>query len=267
MRHLLATAFVVAVAVAASVPSGRLMAQTPQEQVPREVLAAWRSKLQRPLTLEQPINDSLQNTLKFLSDRFDVRIRIDEAAFQNKPNAINKAVGDQGVWLPKQSEVPMGVVLGALVGQVGGSYQLTKDGILVIPAPKETTLVQRLFGPGKNRLLERSRLLSVRSKEATALREKLTEPITLKAIDTNTALQDFVEYMVERFKLNVIIDDWAFKSIDVDALRDQPITMPRLERVPLRTLLEHLCKQINGTYIILDNMVVIVPRSGGRSEN
>jgi hypothetical protein len=217
-----------------------------------------RSKLERPLTREEAINHSLQRILKLLSDRFDVRIRIDEAAFQKQLKV--EAVGDKIVWLPPQSDVPMSVVLGALVGQIGGTYELKKDGILVIPAPKDTTLVQRLFGPGKNRLLERSRLLAVRSKEATALREKLSEPITMNAIDANTAFQDFVEYVVHLFKLNIIIDDLAFKSLGVDALRDQPITMPRLEKVPLRTLLEHFCKQIHGNYIILDNLIVIVPR-------
>jgi beta-lactamase regulating signal transducer with metallopeptidase domain len=263
--RLLAVGSVLAVLAVAGIVPWQLTAQAPQEQavreedVPKEVLAAWRSKLQKPLTFEHAVHDPLQNVLEFLSDRFDVRIRIDHAAFEKQHKA--KAVGDQNVWLPKQSKVPMGVVLGALVGQVGGTYELKKDGIQIIPAPRGTTLLERLSrpGPGKNSLLERP--LSARSKEAVELREKLSKPVTLeKGIEGNTVLQETLEYLADLFELNIIIDEWAFKSTGTDRIVDQPISMPRLERVPLRMLLDNLCKQINSTYAVMDNIVVIGPQ-------
>jgi hypothetical protein len=262
--RLLAAGLVLAVFAVASIVPWGVMAQAPQKQSASEDDAHQdlRARLQKPLTLKEGMsNSTLQDSLEILSCFFDVRIRIDNAAFQNQLKA--EAVGDQGVWLPKQSEVPMGVILGALVGQVGGTFELNKDGILVVPAPKGTTLVERLTltGPGKSKLMERP--LSTRSKQAVQLHKKLSKPVTLeKGIEANTTLQDTVEYLGDLFDLNIILDDWAFKSIGVDRISDQPISMAGLENVPLRTLLDHLCKQINSTCVVADNMIVIVPTRG-----
>jgi tetratricopeptide (TPR) repeat protein len=81
-----------------------------------------------------------------------------------------------------------------------------------------------------------------------ALREKLTEEITLpKGFDANTPLKDALEYLMDRFDLNIIVDTQAFKEESPsrrDNVQNTPIKLPKMSNVALGTVLRLLVSQI-----------------------
>lgn len=89
--------------------------------------------LARRATLERGIepNTQLSDVLSFLSDRYDLRIVIDEEAFKK---AKVDSVARLPVELPVLEQVIMASVLSKLVQQVGATYEVRGRGIYIVPS-------------------------------------------------------------------------------------------------------------------------------------
>ena len=104
----------------------------PAERWPEErdslAISRLQEKLNKPVTLDKGIdrNAPLKDALEFLSDRLDVTILVDEAAF--KLESIDN-VEDLPVHLPRMSNVHLQTVLQLLSDQVNGTYLIKPDGI------------------------------------------------------------------------------------------------------------------------------------------
>jgi hypothetical protein len=101
-------------------------------------------RLDKPVTLDKGIDRKtpLKDALEFLSDRYDISIRIDSAAFKGRLKLDE--VGNAPVHLPRISGVRLGLVLTLLAKQVDGSYDVKRDYIEIMPlrtgmVPKKST--------------------------------------------------------------------------------------------------------------------------------
>src|SRR5437870_5100500 len=85
-----------------------------------------RKKLKKPITLENGIdaNTPVEDAVSFLRDRTDLAIMIDVGAFHRE--GINN-VGDSPMQLPVQKGVALSEVLGKILDQIKGTYEITGD--------------------------------------------------------------------------------------------------------------------------------------------
>ena len=100
----------------------------------------------------------------------------------------------------------------------------------------------------------------VSANRARQWREKLDQPMTIE-FEPNTPLREALSHIAERNSMTILIDDEAFKADsgqpDIEA---QPIRLPRLTNVRLRTVLRAILEQVNGDYYVRDDVLMIVPR-------
>lgn len=121
------------------------------------------------------------------------------------------------------------------------------------PAPKKAPLAGRQ-APVK--------ALTADSKEAatpTDPRDALELPITM-SLDPNTRLQDALEYISDHYNFTILIDNDAFKSENVPDVENNPIKLPRLVGIKLRTALRQVFNQANADFLVQDRHILIVPR-------
>jgi hypothetical protein len=79
------------------------------------------------------------------------------------------------------------------------------------------------------------------------LREKLAQPITLeRGIDSNTPLQDALEFLGERYDFAIVVDHKAFAAIGLDKVGEISVHLPKLKNVPIEAVLRMLLSQVKG---------------------
>lgn len=99
---------------------------------------------------------------------------------------------------------------------------------------------------------------------ADALRKKLLMPVNLdKGIDSGTPLKDAIEFLSDRYDLTMLIDSKAFEAIGAMKVEEQPVQLPKMVGVSMKTVLRLLLGQIkgdgghHGTFVIQDGLLFI----------
>jgi hypothetical protein len=94
-----------------------------------------RAKLTQPISLEKGIdsNTPLKDAVEFLSDRYEIPLLVNEAAFPKDENG-NSVMGHP-VRLSKLTGVKLGTVLRLVLAQVQGTYLIRGDHIEIVPRP------------------------------------------------------------------------------------------------------------------------------------
>jgi DNA-directed RNA polymerase subunit K/omega len=98
---------------------------------------------------------------------------------------------------------------------------------------------------------------------AELLRKKLEISVNLdKGIDASTPLKDAIEFLSDRYDLTMLIDSKAFEAIGVQKVEEQPVQLPKMVGVSMRTVLRLLLAQIkgdmhHGTFIVQDDVIFI----------
>jgi hypothetical protein len=98
---------------------------------------------------------------------------------------------------------------------------------------------------------------------AERLRQRLNIQVNLdKGIDPNTPLKDAIEFLADRYDLPMLIDSKAFETIGVQKVEEQPVQLPKMVGVSMRTVLRLLMAQIkgdvyHGTYIVQGDCVIL----------
>src|SRR5258707_419359 len=84
-------------------------------------------KLDKPISIDDRIaaKTPLKDVLEFLSDRFDMTIRIDSAGFKKQLRIDD--IDNAPVHLPRLSRMRLGLVLALLAKQASGSYEIRPD--------------------------------------------------------------------------------------------------------------------------------------------
>ncbi|MBI4305087.1 MAG: hypothetical protein HY678_02100 [Chloroflexi bacterium] len=98
----------------------------------------FRKKLNTPITIDniEP-NTPLKEALGFLSEKFEIPFRIDVNAF--KMDLMIVEAENQPVKLPRQMNVPLGMVLRQLVEQCQGTFVVQPD-LIEVTTPQRAAL-------------------------------------------------------------------------------------------------------------------------------
>jgi hypothetical protein len=97
--------------------------------------------------------------------------------------------------------------------------------------------------------------------KAREYREKLDQPIDIQ-FEAGTPFREALSHISERYGLNILIDDEAFKAdIGENDIENKPIKIPRLNGVRLRTILRVLCQEVQGDFYIPGAHLMIVPHT------
>ncbi|MCE9531530.1 MAG: hypothetical protein K8T89_10475 [Planctomycetes bacterium] len=97
---------------------------------------------------------------------------------------------------------------------------------------------------------------------------KLLERVTLKDPLKNTPLSEVIEFLSDKYEINVIVDAKSFgggpnmgvalNANEDEAFMKQPINVPALKNVRLGTILKIVADQIEGVYLIQPDHIQIV---------
>src|SRR5262249_2542580 len=80
-----------------------------------------------------------------------------------------------------------------------------------------------------------------------AVRDKLAQRINLEVgIDPNTPLKDALEFLADRHNFKCSVDGASFDDIGVQNVEEQPVQLPPLKNIKLRSVLKMLLEQIRG---------------------
>ena len=150
--------------------------------------------------------------------------------------------------------------LGLAVGVFAVGTSLVSQGIAGAKPLDNNEDVQKGEKPNKDGQAKPVEGKIVSANRARQWREKLDQPMTIE-FEPNTPLREALSHIAERNSMTILIDDEAFKADsgqpDIEA---QPIRLPRLTNVRLRTVLRAILEQVNGDYYVRDDVLMIVPR-------
>jgi outer membrane protein assembly factor BamB len=93
---------------------------------------------------------------------------------------------------------------------------------------------------------------------ADPLKKKLLEQITEPGGKVDT-LRNTVVGLTKKYGLKIEVVSPAFKEIGIDNVLEKEIKMPRVEKKPLSDLLALILKQVNGTYELVEDTLVVIP--------
>lgn len=224
-------------------------------------------------TPKLPANASLNQVIQHLSSAYDVNIIIDSRAFPRfdlPKDALLKdkkpSIEDAPVQLSPMKRVNLATVLWLLLNQVGGTFVIRGE-FIVVTSPEEA-LVERGIPEGTDLgIVKLTELLPAQppggEQLASELQRKLKTLVNLESgIEPNTALRDALDFLYDRFDLPVLpilADVPAFKQLGILQPLDSGVRLPRLSDVRLDTVLYLLASQIQGTCIIRPPVIVITP--------
>jgi hypothetical protein len=204
--------------------------------------------LSNPINLGRSIESApLKDVFEYLNDKFELPIRIDEAAFK-KDGATG--IPDKEIRLPKVEDVPLHFVLEVAAHQVGGTVRVDKDGVTIIPGKRDPA---EILGPASDKL-----------------KKELAEnsPLPEKNGNQLVPLRDALEYFGDQAEITIIVADWP-TPIAAPAKGEKPVKPdpPISEKQcrlpagtkPLQTWLELLAKQVDCKVVPAGEVVLIVP--------
>ncbi len=93
------------------------------------------------------------------------------------------------------------------------------------------------------------------------LRQKVTQPV----IDDSVPLRDARDLISQRYGIEILIDTQAFnEELMINGVESQPIKLPKMFNVSLRSILQQIAKQVAGTAIQEGGIVWIAPPQRAR---
>ena len=221
-------------------PLGSLV-PPPDDAVTRRL----RIKLKQRLNLDKgfPAGTPLKKVMDFLADRYELDLHLDEAAFRRlgkermaeATTGIRPAVG-----------VGLTAVLYLLLDPLDADWEIRAGKLWIVPLVKPRGLAERLlFCPrySKDRL-EQPWPVNVSIKDGTPLAEAL-----------------------DRFDgadMPIVIDVPTFARAGIEDIDRQPARLAEQVNVPLRSILKRLLEPLGATFVVRDNLIVVVPVPTGK---
>jgi hypothetical protein len=103
--------------------------------------------------------------------------------------------------------------------------------------------------------------LPVAEASGQGAKAKLDRKINLEnGIDANTPLKDALEFLADKYQLNFTVDSKAFAKAGIQLVEEQPVKLAPMKNVTLARVVELLTAQVQGTYLVERDRVLIVPR-------
>lgn len=209
-----------------------------------------RTKLDRKIVFDRPIDAPLGDVTEFLSDRFDVTITFDGDAFSHEKMKIPRHAG---IKLRKLQEVTLDTLLRLPLSQAEAVYEVRGNTVVILPDKKDGK--RRPFPP----------LSEARKEAIKKQRAKVAELILNVDMKIDAKLYDIVDYIEDKCQLTIFIDEFAFIATKTDSdVASARVTLERANK-PLDSTMKAIMKQINGKYELWGDHIRIVPKDGNES--
>jgi len=206
-----------------------------------------RINLMRPVNIVGAfvLGPTLQEALDFLGSRYDLDLRLDDAAFQKAGRvpigAANLRAGSHMEFSDREG-VSLNAVLHAILEPFDAGYEIRKKTVWIVPQIRPQALAERL------------------EPAATSLRRKLAEPVVLKpGIPQGTPLADALEELSEQFDLAIHFDRMAFERARMSDVAKRPVGLAEQVDVRLSSVLRQLLKSAGARFVAREDFVLIVP--------
>ena len=161
------------------------------------------------------------------------------ASFKRKPPVLAPMVG-----------APLEAVLYLLLNALVADYEIRAGKLWIVPLAKPKNLADCV---GNSRRW---------------FREKLQEPQAIcvrGGIPSGTPLRQTLERLSLELDSPILIDVPAFARAGIQNMEKKPAGLAEQTNVPFRTILERLLQPLGATFLVRDNLIVVIPApAGGR---
>jgi uncharacterized protein (TIGR03067 family) len=191
-------------------------------------------------------NTPLRAAVDSLAKDFALTIRIDAKAFQKEGVTDVGARPVRLLWGHDagHTKLRLGTVLQLLSSQVQGTYQVEKGQVVIVPRPKGKTLVDLLPPPSEAIQAQ----MKEKSKGETSLLRD-TEP-----------LKEALGYLSDVFDVEIDFDEEAFRVAKVKDIAEVPVQFGKHPPgVTLGSFLDKVLKQASATYVLREDLILVVP--------
>jgi hypothetical protein len=211
---------------------------------PDDGSAGTRDKLAMPIKFNGvDAGTPLEEVLDRLKDRYDLDLRIDQAAFDKTGN---RRIGREPVEIPPLANIRLNTLLQVLLDQVEADLDVRGRTAWVVPPAKPGSLADRLRPARRH------------------FRESLGQPVTLAGgIAAGTSLAEALRRVADRCDLNIIVDVRAFQRARMRHVRERPVELAPQKDARVSTVLAGLLDQAGATFVPREDIVLVIPKDGG----
>jgi len=200
-------------------------------------------KLLKVVDIDKAVEESLKSIIGYLSDRFDLKIEIDKAAFAAEKR---QDPSKSRIFLPKCPGITLDTVLRLALPQLDAVYEIRDKGIAIVPAIQDGK--RRQFPPYSKdqlKILKQAEIQRGLGEKVSKLKVDLD-----KSIDA--PVKDVLEFLSDRYDLTIIIDPTE--------LRNAGEEMVHIEKgkYTFKELMSIVLKGIKATYRVEPDHIRIV---------
>jgi len=92
------------------------------------------------------------------------------------------------------------------------------------------------------------------------LLKRLAWPVNLeRGIDPKSPFKDVIEHFSDRYDITIVVNSDAFRRDGIAEIEMQPITLPPLKGVPLKTVFRMVLAQVNASMIVTPELIEVIP--------
>jgi outer membrane protein assembly factor BamB len=212
-------------------------------------IKALQEKLARKVS--EPVRDAelLGDVLEAFKKRYGVDILANDRPFRD---AGLPPILDKKVTQPRVVDLEVGELLKGILTQVGATFEVVGDVVVVIPSKKTVVEGPKPPPPDMNPN-------PMQPPADAALREKLAIKVDTPAND-KLPLGDMLTFFADRFDIKFEIDEKAFKAAGVEDVLRKEVVHPKAMKTPFARVLSDILAQVKGDYQVKGDTIVIVPK-------
>jgi len=210
---------------------------------------ALQEKLARKVSEQGHDAQPIGEVLEAFKKRYGIDILANDRPFRD---AGLPPILDKQVTQPRVVDLEVSELLKGILTQVGGTFEVVGDVVVVIPAKKTVAEGPKPPPPDMNPN-------PMPPAADAALREKLAIKVDTPAND-KLPLGDMLTFFADRFDIKFEIDEKAFKAAGVDDVLKKEVVHPKAMKTPFAKVLSDILAQVKGDYQLKGDTIVIVPK-------
>jgi outer membrane protein assembly factor BamB len=212
-------------------------------------LRTLEAKLMRKVNEKGADAMPLTEALKGFRLRYGVEFQVDDKAFRD---AGLGSISNRPVVQLRVENQEVRDILKAVLDQVGATYKLNPDAVMVIPAQKAVAVAE----PNPMQPMPMPMPMPMDPVEK-AVRDALTQKVMTTPLN-KLALGEMLTFFADRLRIKFEVDEKAFKEAGVDNVLAKEV-QAKGENIAFTTVLRDILSQVGGDYEIKGDAVIIKP--------
>lgn len=184
-----------------------------------------------------------KEALAVFSKLTGVAITIDAKSL--KPGQKLSDIEDHPVRLPKLNAVLLAPILRHMTQQVGGSYLIRGQQLVVVLDRPDANAPTSAKSPLQQQL-------------EAALQQQLVKKVTVAKM-TGVSFDEAIYTLANKHKLNVLIDSEAFARAGTKKVEEVTLDLAAMKSATLATALQKVLEPVRGAYQVRDNVIWVEP--------